>query len=308
MHIRTNPVLNKLFQPLILFCRWLGRNYPELLVKIRYFFRFKKFLNLKNPSTLNEKILYQSLKTEIGLRTKLTDKWRVREYVDECGLSHILVKSYGAWKNANDIDFDSLPQSFVLKPNHGCGDLIFVKDKNEIDKGNIVKQINHDLSQVYGELEGGIHYFDIQPVVVAEEMIYNDEVSALYSSSIIDYKIWCFNGKAHYIMTCTNRNKKTVELTVYDREWNRHPEFSVSNNDYLLGDVIPKPQNLDNMLEMAELLSKPFDVVRVDLYNLAGIIYFGEMTFTSLGGLMDYYSNEFQNLAGSLIDLKDVNS
>ena len=97
MQIQTNPVLNQLFQPLILFCKWLGRTNPTLLVKIRYFFRFKKFLNLDNPQTLNEKILYQSLKTEIGLRTKLTDKWRVREYIEECGLSDILVKLYGVW-------------------------------------------------------------------------------------------------------------------------------------------------------------------------------------------------------------------
>ena len=91
MHIRTNPILNQLFLPVILFCKWLGRHNPILLVKIRYFVRFKKFLNLNNPKTLNEKILYQSLKTDIGLRTKLTDKWRVREYIEECGLHNILV-------------------------------------------------------------------------------------------------------------------------------------------------------------------------------------------------------------------------
>ena len=100
MHICTNPMLNKIFQPLILFCKWLGRNNPVLLVRIRYFFRFKKLLNLDKPETLNEKILYQSLRTEIGLRTKLTDKWRVREYIEECGLSDILVELYGVWDKA----------------------------------------------------------------------------------------------------------------------------------------------------------------------------------------------------------------
>lgn len=304
MHIRTNPLLNTFFQPLILFCKWLGRNNPTLLVKIRYFFRFKKRLNLDEPQTLNEKILWQSLKTEIGLRTKLTDKWRVREYIDDCGLSDILVKLYGVWDNASKINFEGLPEKFVLKPNHGSGDIIIVNDKSKINIASVVTQINNDLGKKYGELEGGRHYYDIDPVVVAEELLLNDSISAQYSSSIIDYKIWCFNGKAHYIWTCSNRNDVTTEVMTYDREWKRHPEYSIFNKHYSEGVPLPKPASFDRMLEIAEKLAKPFPVVRVDLYNLNGRIYFGEMTFTSLGGLMDFYTDEFQVLAGGLIDLK----
>jgi hypothetical protein len=145
MHITTSPVLITLFKPLIIFCRWLGRRNPILLVKLRYFFRFKRFLNLRNPVTLNEKILYQSLKTDIGLRTKLTDKWLVREYVKECGFSEILVQLFGVWDRADEIDFDTLPSQFVLKPNHGSGDIIIVRDKSLINKDSIVAQLNDDL-------------------------------------------------------------------------------------------------------------------------------------------------------------------
>lgn len=303
MHIRTNPVLNKIFQPLILFCKCLGRNNPTLLLKIRYYFRFKKRLNLDEPQTLNEKILWQSLKTEIGLRTKLTDKWRVREYVEECGLSDILVKLYGVWDNASKINFEDLPENFVLKPNHGSGDIIIVNDKSKINVASVVAQINNDLGKKYGELEGGRHYYDIEPVVVAEELLLNDPISSQYSSSIIDYKIWCFNGKAHFIWTCSNRNDVTTEVMTYDREWKRHPEYSIFNKHYSEGVPLPKPASFDRMLEIAEKLAKPFPVVRVDLYNMNGRIYFGEMTFTSLGGLMDFYTDEFQILAGGLIDL-----
>lgn len=303
MHIRTNPVLNKIFQPLILFCKWLGRNNPILLVKIRYFFRFRKSLNLDDPQTLNEKILWQSLKTEVGLRTKLSDKWRVREYIEECGLSDILVNLYGVWDNAAKIRFEDLPEKFVLKPNHGSGDIIIVNDKSKINVASVVAQINNDLGKKYGELEGGRHYYDIEPVVIAEELLLNDPISSQYSSSIIDYKIWCFNGKAHFIWTCSNRNDVTTEVMTYDREWKRHPEYSIFNKHYYEGVPLPKPASYERMLEIAEKLAKPFPVVRVDLYNLNGRIYFGEMTFTSLGGLMDFYTDEFQILAGDLIDL-----
>lgn len=89
----------------------------------------------------------------------------------------------------------------------------------------------------------------------------------------------------------------------YDREWKRHPEYSIFNKHYSEGVPLPKPASYERMLEIAEKLAKPFPVVRVDLYNLNGRIYFGEMTFTSLGGLMDFYTDEFQILAGDLIDL-----
>ena len=289
--------------PVIYAIKLLGRYNPILLVKIRYYFRFKKCLDLDNPKTLNEKILWQSLKTDTSLRTKLTDKWLVRKYVEDCGLSDILVKLYGVWDNASKIDFDTLPVCFVLKPNNGSGNIILVNDKNKIDKNAVINSINHDLGQRYGELEGGRHYYDIKPVVIAEEMLINDPVSAQYSSSIIDYKIWCFNGKAYYIWTCSNRFEETTEVMTYDREWNSHPEYSIFNKFYPEAVLLPKPKFLERMLDIAEILAKPFPVVRVDLYNLNGRICFGEMTFTSLGGLMDFYTDEFQMQAGGLIDL-----
>lgn len=306
MHIASNRLLSVVLFPVVWATKLLGRCNPELLVKIRYYFRFKRRLNLNDPRTLNEKILFQSLRTSPELRTILTDKWRVRHYVNECGLSDILVRLYGVWEDASKIDFDSLPISFVLKPNHGSGDIIIVKDKSEIDRTAIVNQINKDLSTKYGELEGGRHYYNIRPVVVAEEMLFNDAESAKYSSSIVDYKIWCFNGRAQYIWTCANRNDVSSEVMTYDREWNRHPEYSIFNKYYAEGVPLPKPKSLERMLEVAEILSKPFPVVRVDLYNLDGKIYFGEMTFTSLGGLMDFYTEEFQEMAGGLIDLSGI--
>ena len=124
--------------------------------------------------------------------------------------------------------------------------------------------------------------------------------------SLIDYKLWCFNGKCHYIWACANRDEHSTEVMTYDREWNAHPEYSIFEDGYRHGEILPKPKNLDGMIKVAEKLSEEFPCVRVDLYNVNGKIYFGELTFTSYGGMMDFHTEEFLNLAGGLVDLSNV--
>lgn len=303
MEISTHPFFKVVLYPLIWLTKFVGRHWPALLVKVRYCARFHKLLNLDNPKTLNEKILYMSLKTDTTLWTRLADKYSVREYVVECGLSNILVPIYGRWDDVNKIDFESLPQGFVLKTVQGSGDIIIVKNKKLIDRHKVLVSMHKAINTVYGELEGGKHYMRIKPAVIAEALLENDSTSLKYSTSIIDYKIWCFNGKPHYIWACCNRDKSGTDVMTYDLHWNAHPEYSIFNQHYRRGVILPKPENLDEMLLIAEKLSKPFPVVRVDLYNINGQVYFGEMTFTSLGGLMDFYTDEFQLLTGNIIDV-----
>lgn len=306
MHIRTNPKLNKIFKPVIKFCEWLGVHHPILLARIRYFARFKKPLHLKNPKTLNEKILFLSLKTDTSLWTKCADKYEVRDYVKECGLEDILIPLVGVWEHATDIDFDKLPDEFVLKATHGSGDIKVVTDKSKLNFPKIVAEFEKDLSHKYGALESGHHYMRIHPRMIAEELLHNDPETAKISFSIIDYKLWCFNGKVHWIWACANRDEHSTEVMTYDRDWKAYPEYSIFEKDYRHGDILPKPKNLEKMMEIAEKLAQPFPCVRVDLYNIDGKIYFGELTFTSYGGLQDFYTDEFQLLAGSQIDLSGV--
>ena len=276
---------------------------PELLVRIRYWLRFRKRLNLDNPQTLNEKIQYLSLRTDTTQWTRLSDKYQVREYVCECGLEDILNRLYGVWDSADDIDFSLLPDRFILKTTHGSGDCFIVKDRNSADIEGLRKTINARLRQIYGLAEGSVHYSRIRPRVIAEELLDNDPESACFSASLIDYKIWCFNGKAKYIWTCTNRDSHGTRVMTYDTDWNAHPEYSVYTSHYMEDTPIPKPDNLQYMLEVAQKLSAPFPVVRVDLYNLASRIVFGEMTFTSLGGLMNFYTDDFLRMTGGMIKL-----
>lgn len=297
--IKTHVV----FRPILWSVAFVGRHFPELLVRIRYFICFHKRLNLKNPQTLNEKILYMSLRTDTTLWTKLADKYHVREYVSACGLSDTLVPLLGYWKKASDIDFGKLPKQFVLKTVQGSGDIILVKDKSAIEVEEVRAQMDKAVRTRYGELEGGKHYMRIEPAIIAEALLVNDVESKQYSTSIIDYKIWCFNGKAHYIGVYSNRTQDNVEVMMYDREWHAHPEFAQPDAHFSIGNVIPIPANLNNLIAVAECLARPFPVVRVDLYSIDGKIYFGEMTFTSSGGLMTNFTDKFLYHAGSLIDV-----
>lgn len=299
----TSCFTNKfLFPLLITFCNWFGEKHPVFWVRLRYFIRFKKMPNLKSPKTLNEKILYLKLFTDTSVWTRLADKCEVREYVKECGFEAYLVPLIGSWDDASKIDFDLLPRSFIFKANNGCGkhSNLIVKDKDLIDKNKVSKLLSCWLNEKHiGGLSGEPQYKNIAPRIIAEELLQIDEEHI----SVVDYKIWCFNGSAYYIWTCADRNEFCTYVMTYDRNWNPMPEVCVFLEKYRRGSVLPKPENLLEMLRFAESLAKGFPCVRIDLYNVDGRIYFGEMTFTSLGGLMNYFTHDFLCKCGDLVDV-----
>lgn len=303
-----------IFAPLIGLCHFLGKHHPELLLRLRYFLTFKKRLNFYAPQDLNEKILWAKLYSDTTLWTRLADKYKVRGYVREKGLGDNLVKLYGVWDNVKDFNFDLLPENFILKANNGDGKgtNMPVRGKSSlsaVQRKAILKTIDKWLHRKnIGLLHAEPQYKGIHPMVIAEELLPMSKGEA----SLVDYKIWCFNGKAHYIWTCSERsdNGASARVMLYDREWTACPQHSIFNPQYSKGEKMPKPKNLGKMIEIAETLSKGFPEVRVDLYNIKpeeanGKIYFGELTFTSLGGFMTYFTPAFLRKAGSLFDIKD---
>ncbi len=286
----------------------MGNHCPEMLLKMRYRYVFKKPLNLKVPKDLNEKILWAKLYSDTTAWTRLADKYEVRKYVEEIGLSDYLVKLYAVWYNVKEVDFDALPDTFILKANNGDGKgtntIIKKSDLTEEKKLGVLTMIDTWLHRKnIGTLHAEPHYKGMRPCVIAEEVLPLDPGA----SSLTDYKIWCFNGKAYYVWVCNDRNRggNSAHVMTYDVNWNAHPEFSVFNSDYQRGEIIPKPSNLDEMIRVAERLSQGFPELRVDLYNVQGKIYFGELTFTSQGGFMDFYTPEFNLELGSKFDIKD---
>lgn len=302
MHITTKRSTRIIFAPLIKIAEWMGEKYPVLLVKIRYFLRFKKCPDLQNPKDLNEKILYLKLYSDTSLWTDYADKYKVRDYVKACGLEEILVKLYGVWYKAEDFHLNELPESFILKANNGDGkgSNLIIKNKNQWDENELKNIIKGWLERKHiGALASEPQYKGIVPCVIAEELLPIDRGK----KSLIDYKIWCFNGKPCNILVCSERDNRGLNIMTYDLTWKLIPEANIFSSCYRRGQIISKPRNLERMIEVAEYLAKPFPQVRVDLYNIYDKIYFGETTFTSLGGMMNYYTPDFLLNMGNKIDL-----
>lgn len=254
-------------------------------------------INWDNPQDLNEKINWMKLYGDTFEWPRLADKYLVREYVKERIGEKYLTKLYGCWDNADDIDFSSLPEKFVLKTNHGCGTVIPIHDKKTIDKSSVCKQLDTWIKHRYGYLTVEPHYLKIQPVIYAEELIENDST---FSTSLVDYKVFCFSGKAYCILVCSDRIiGKHVNMSFYDCNWNIRPEMlDGRHKGYTV--IAQKPQCLQELIALAEKLAQGHPQVRVDFYISNNHIYFGEMTFTSQGGYMDYISREYSNIMGDL--------
>ena len=307
-----HPTLSKsgrfFFAPLIKTCEFMGKHCPATLLKIRYRYVFKRPLNLRNPQDLNEKILWAKLYSDTSAWTRLADKYEVRKYVEEIGLAETLVKLYAVWYDVKDVNFDVLPETFIIKANNGDGKgtnkIIKKSELSEEKKKEVLEMIDVWLHRKnIGALHAEPHYKGMKPCVIAEEVLPCEPGT----TTLTDYKIWCFNGKAYYVWICNDRSKggNSAHVMTYDLDWNAHPEFSVFNSDYLRGEIMPKPKTLEEMIQVAERLSQGFPELRVDLYNVKGKVYFGELTFTSQGGFMDFYTPEFNLELGSKFDIKD---
>lgn len=286
-----------------LFYEALGHLSTKKLVELRYKRKYGKRLDWSHPVNLNEKILWLKYYTDTTEWTRLADKFLVREYVISKGLSDILVELYGKWNRVEDIDWDALPDSFVMKMNNGSGDVLVCKDKSELDVQQANALFRRLLKHRFGYTTGEPHYRAIKPCIIAEELL-DHKKQSIPTFSLIDYKIWCFDGKPYSVWCCYNRSKKSVEVAEYDLQWNRHPEFSNYTDHYIkaLQDV-PRPQSFERMLEIASILSEGFPEVRVDLYEVEGKPYFGEMTFSSNYGMMDFYTEDYNKQLGSQVKL-----
>lgn len=275
----------------------------KYIISNRFRLIFGRDLNWENPIDLNEKINWLKLYSDTQIWTELSDKYKVRDYIKSKGLEDILVPLYAKWDTPEDVDFSILPDSFVIKANHGSGDAIIVKDKTMVDEVEVKKAMGKAISQKFGYREGEPHYLKIKPCIIAEKLL--EQNNDAWTTSIVDYKIWCFSGKPAYIWACYSRSKEGVYVETHDLNWGYHPEKSVFTHHYKDGKgIVPKPKCLKKMIDVATILSSGFPQVRVDLYEIDGKVYFGELTFTSNGGYNDFYTQDFLNELGELVILK----
>lgn len=266
--------------------------YPEEIQEMYYEF-FDKKMNWQNPVTYNEKINWEKINIRDERRTRLADKLLVKDWVREQIGEKYVTKLYGVWDNVEEIEFDSLPNAFALKLNNGSGRNIIVKDKSQMNWDETRKKLNIWLKQKYGYTTLELHYNDIIPKIICEE--YLDGVA----ENVYDYNIYCFHGEPAYIWCIKGSHRPGCKASFYTKRWEMLPFSFGYPRDNILA---PRPEKLDEMLELSRILCKDFKHVRVDWYNLPdGRVLFGEMTFATWAGLAKWEPEEYDIIFGNMI-------
>jgi len=264
---------------------------------IRYAFkaRINKKLNLKNPKTFNEKLQWLKLYNRIPRYTTMVDKYAVKKYVANLiGEEHI-IPTIGVWDRVEDIDFESLPNQFVLKCTHDSGGVIICRDKDsfnfDLAKSKLEKSLKRDFYNCGREWP----YKDVPRKVIAEQYMEDN------SKDLVDYKIHNFNGVPKIILICRDRYKKSgLTEDFYSDTWEH---FDVKRPGHPNSSGIECPKELEKMLELSKVLSKDIPFVRTDFYTINHKIYFGELTFFPASGFEKFVPEEYDELFGSWIEL-----
>ena len=270
----------------------------KTMVKLQYRIKTGRKLNLKDPKRFTEKIQKYKLDYRNPLMHKCADKYGVREYIESKGLKEILNTLYGVYENEEEIDFNKLPNSFVLKTNNSSHTNILCDDKSKLDINETKRKLKEFICKKK-KISAGREwaYNDIKTKIICEKYLDKDE-----NGDIVDYKFFCFNGKAYYLYVITNRFLEGgPKLGIYDINGNK-TEYRRADMP-LLEENIKLPGNLREMKEIAEKLSEDFPHVRVDLYNIKGKIIFGEMTFYDGSGYEGFIPDEFDYILGEKFEI-----
>ena len=253
-------------------------------------------LDLKNPITFNEKINWIKANYYNPLYEKCSDKILVRDYIKEKGYGNILTKLYKIYNSVDDINLKDLPQKFVIKTTHASGGVYVVKNKNSVNINALKEVLQTSLNNSLYNNGKEWQYKNLQPRIMVEELIETDK------DELNDYKFFCFNGKVKYIYVAhgTMSGDSNYCIDFYDEKWNYVPVSRIGHKNY---GPIPKPKKFDDMVTIAEALSKDFVHVRVDLYCEHNKIYFGELTFTTCSGYGKFLPEEFDRELGKYIDM-----
>src|SRR5699024_15490 len=297
-----NKLFNMIKNPNKFLYSLASRGYLDFLsdktyLKIFYSARMDRKLDLDNPITFNEKIQWLKLYDRKPEYPKLVDKYLVRNYVKDTIGEEYLIPLLGVWNSFDEIDFSKLPNQFVLKTTHDSGGVFICKDKSKFNFEEAKQLINKSLSRNYFYRFREWVYKDVTPRIIAEKfMVKND------GNGLDDYKFFCFNGEVKAMFVATERSTN-VKFDFFDPDFNRLPlkqHYPNSNKN------LKKPKNLNDMLEIAKILSKDMPHVRVDLYNDNGKIYFGEMTFYHFSGARKFEPEKYDEIFGSWIDLSSI--
>lgn len=252
-------------------------------------------INLDKPVTFNEKLNWLKLYNRQPLYTQLADKFAVKSYVKGIIGEQYVVKNLGVWESFDEIDFDSLPNSFVLKCTHDSSGAIICRDKTVFDKESAKKRIEKTLSMNYFYACREWPYKNIPPRIIADEFL--DDYSG---KELNDYKFWCFDGVPTYMYCTVKTNREGIYENFYDMNFN---PVKIDHGWPRRSEEFDKPASFEEMKKLAQTLSKGIPFVRVDFFYVDGKVYFGEFTFFDWGGMQPFGSYEQDLELGKLIQL-----
>jgi hypothetical protein len=271
----------------------------EIFIQIKYFAHFHYFANLRNPETFNEKLQWLKLHDRNPLYTTLVDKYAVKKWVsDKIGKQYV-IPTIGVWEKAEDIDFNKLPNQFVLKTTHDSGSVIICKDKEKFNKTKAIQQLSYALRNNFYWNGREWPYKNVPPRIIVEKYMEDQETAELR-----DYKFFCFNGEVKMLFIALDRqNLPEPTFDFYDAGFNH---LDIRHGHPNTTKTIKRPHNFEQMKQLARVLSVGLPQVRVDFYEINGQIFFGEMTFFHHGGFVPFDPAEWDKKIGDWIDLSEV--
>lgn len=268
-------------------------------LQMMYWLHLGRKLNLKNPKTFNEKLQWLKLYNHKPEYTIMVDKVKAKEYVAKLiGEEHI-IPTLGVWDDPDDIDFDALPDQFVLKCNHNSGTgMCICRDKSKLDIEKVKAELRKGLKENYFMRWREWPYKNIPRKILAEKFMVDES-----GTELKDYKIFCFNGEPRYCQVISDRNTDE-KIDFYDMHWKRLVGLvglndKVHNSEY----AIPCPESFENMKQMASLLAKSIPFSRIDFYEINHQAYFGEITFFPATGFGNFNPREWNVKMGDMITL-----
>lgn len=293
----TNPKLALL---VLLNSELIAHFFPDsIYLKMKYRLFMGKKLNLKNPQSFNEKLQWLKLHDRRPEYTKMVDKYEVRKHIAETIGEEYLIPLLGVWDNPDDIDFDKLPDQFVLKCTHNSGlGMCICNDKSKLDIEKVKKELKKGLKQNYFITSREWPYKNVKPRIIAEKYMVDES-----GIELKDYKIFCFNGTAEYVEVDFNRHIEH-KLNPYDFEWNPLNFCDSSKNDYAAD--IRKPEKIEEMRKIAEELAKNVTYLRVDFYSIYSKIYVGELTFYPGSGFIQFDPMSTDMKYGTMLNLEGI--
>lgn len=256
-----------------------------------------KKLDLDNPKTFNEKIQWLKLFDRKDIYTKFVDKYEVKDVVSKIIGKEYVIPTLGVWDSFDEIDFNKLPNQFVLKCTHDSGGIVICRDKAKLSIKKAKRKINKSLKRDYYSLFREWPYKNVKPRIIAEQYI---EDSA--SLDLKDYKFFCFNGKPEFLFVASDRQNPDEE-TKFDFFDMNFKHLNIINGHPNSINSIPKPSTFDKMVELCSILAEGIPHVRCDFYEANGRVYFGEMTFSHFGGLVDFEPDFWNEKIGGMLKL-----